>query len=221
MHFICPVHDGNKLPLTVQISTTSSCKPQSTSGEIAVGNRHVSNEPPTKKIGVCLQGVVRQFGKHFLETLVDFIRTCQVLGADFVTMYASPDQLDSNIIDYLVANYSHIVNNMVKWETLEMFNPVHYFGQLELMHDCMFRHMYEVEYIALFDLDEMILPFKQSNWPEMLKHLKQVGGKNRIGYLFLNRFYVKSNQSYRQNLFQPYQPRSAMFVGAFLTTYPP
>lgn len=35
---------------------------------------------------------------------------------------------------------------------------IHYFGQIPVLHDCLYRYMYQSRYVALHDIDELILP---------------------------------------------------------------
>lgn len=35
---------------------------------------------------------------------------------------------------------------------------IHYYGQIPALHDCVYRYMYQSQYLALQDVDELILP---------------------------------------------------------------
>lgn len=35
---------------------------------------------------------------------------------------------------------------------------IHYYGQIPALHDCVYRYMYLSQYVALQDIDELILP---------------------------------------------------------------
>ena len=47
--------------------------------------------------------------------------------------------------------------------------------QFELisLNDCLYRNMYSYEYIALLDIDEVIVPLKHTNWGDMMKEAVQ------------------------------------------------
>lgn len=35
---------------------------------------------------------------------------------------------------------------------------IHYFGQIPALNDCVYRYMYQTRYLALHDVDELIVP---------------------------------------------------------------
>ena len=37
-------------------------------------------------------------------------------------------------------------------------SQIHYYGQVPALNDCVYRYMYQTRYIALHDMDELILP---------------------------------------------------------------
>ncbi len=38
-------------------------------------------------------------------------------------------------------------------------------------NDCLYRNLYKYKYLAILDLDEVIMPQKHEDWHEMLAHL--------------------------------------------------
>ena len=40
-------------------------------------------------------------------------------------------------------------------------------------NDCLYRNMYSYEYIALLDIDEVIVPLQHTNWGDMMKEAVQ------------------------------------------------
>ena len=193
---VCSLKDGDDIPEMIQFSTTISCEEENLSGEIPVQNRDIFKELPSKRIGVCLQGSLRK--AEYLDMrqdLENFISMCQYLGAEFITMYASPEEVDHRILNHLLANYSHTVN-LVEWKLFDH----DYHGQFGLIYDCLYRHMHKTKYVAFFDLDEMIIPFKHDNWLDMLDELEERGGEAYPGYSFMNRMYTPSNLNHPEIL---------------------
>jgi len=180
---LCPVSEGDPVPTAVRFSR-NHCELNSFSKEIPVNNAKL----PMNKIGVCLQGCLRQSGQNFVDRLDNFISMCQTLGAEFITMYASPDEVQGEVIEHLLTNYSHVVN-LVQWKVFESRD---YHGQGGIMHDCLYRHMM-AEYLVMIDLDEMIIPFNHLKWMDMLEALEDKGGQNYAGYSFENRFFLPRN----------------------------
>ena len=92
-------------------------------------------------------------------------------------IHYSPEQVSEKVIMDLLTNYSNEVN-LVEWKALNY----DYNGQFGIVHDCLYRHMHEADYLAFIDLDEMIIPMRHLNWSDMLDDLEKRGGKNYAGY---------------------------------------
>ena len=188
IHCICSLStNDDESPLFVTISNSSKCDPMSTSGMIPVRNRHrYDTKHKVKKFGVCLEGPVIR-NSHTLQDLVEFIEMSQLLGAELITIYVGPMQLDGKDLQYISDAY-HKTVNFIEWRSFKKHHPLHYYGQLPLISDCLYRNMHEVEYLAMIDLDEMILPTKDRNWAEMIDKLKR--NKNFASFMFLNRYFT-------------------------------
>ena len=186
-HILCPLQTISDIPDAIQLSSSVDCKEESLSDEIMVRNRHTEKQLPTKKIGVCLHSSLRENGVNMQQRVRNFISMCRFLGAGFITMYASPEQVSEKVIMDLLTNYSNEVN-LVEWKALNY----NYNGQFGIIHDCLYRHMHEADYLAFIDLDEMIIPMRHLNWSDMLDDLEKRGGENYAGYSFLNRMYIHS-----------------------------
>ena len=193
---VCPLKYNDDIPVIIQFSSSTTCEQIGMSGEIPVRNRAILKKLPSKRIGVCLQGSLRSIRKKDMHQHVkNFISMCQYLGADFISMYASPEEVDHRILNDMLANYSHVVK-LMEWKVFDH----DYHGQFGIVHDCLYRHMYEAKYLAFFDLDEMIIPFQHDNWLEMLDELEMRGGDSYPGYSFMNRFYAPSNLNHSEIL---------------------
>ena len=168
--YICPMKAGDDPPLSVMISSVSTCNPNFTSNEIPVGNRDSSKRKTPKKFGVCLGGAVVE-NENSLQDLVEFISMSKLMGAELITFYISREQLDESIVQYILHRYSDV--RVIEWKYFEMWSPLHYYGQFLIISDCMYRSMYETEYLAQIDLDEMIIPIKANSWSEMLQDMPQ------------------------------------------------
>ena len=47
------------------------------------------------------------------------------------------------------------------------------------MHDCLYRNMDRVKYLAVVDLDEVLLPLKHRSWLELVD---SIGGQDNHRY---------------------------------------
>ena len=192
-HILCPLDSlTTEVPAMLQLSSSVNCKNASLSDPIKVRSHHLAmNKQEQSKIGVCVHSSLRGKGANMLQTVRNFISMSTFLGAGFVTMYASPTQVSSEVIASLLSNYSDVVN-LVGWRTLDY----DYNGQFGIIHDCLYRHMGEAQYLAFIDLDEMVLPMRHLNWLEMLEDLETKAGTDCAGYSFLNRMYKRSKEPF-------------------------
>ena len=53
----------------------------------------------------------------------------------------------------------------------KLWNKRH--NELIPYNDCLYRNMYRYEYIALLDIDEVIVPLQHTNWGDMMKEAVQ------------------------------------------------
>ena len=183
-HYICGMNANEEPPIYVQLSNSSRCEPEFTSAEIPVRNRH--HAKPTKKFGICISGPLIQESRRILQDLIQFIELSQLMGAEFIIMYANETQIDEDILEYLWEHYPGVVRT-IGWKRFKKWNPLHYFGQLMLMSDCLYQVMYEVENLAMMDIDEMIVPVKHNNWGEMINSFKVQPGT--MAFRFQNAFF--------------------------------
>jgi len=61
-------------------------------------------------------------------------------------------------------------------------------------NDCLYRNMYRYEYVALLDIDEVIMPIKHNNWAEMMdevvKASLKVKNETRASWNFRNVYFM-------------------------------
>lgn len=59
------------------------------------------------------------------------------------------------VIPWMVSRFLNVSRS---W--LPQLSPgdIHYFGQIPALNDCIYRNMYQTWYLALHDVDELILP---------------------------------------------------------------
>ena len=187
-HYHCHMSSGEEPPVSIALSTSSDCIPASTSKEIPVRNVNQADVKPAKKFGVCVQSPVVQENRHIFQTLIEYIEMSQLLGAELITFYINRDQLDADILKFILDHYPDTVR-VVEWKKFEKWHPLHYFGQLLVISDCLYRSMYEVEYSAVTDIDEMILPVKHYNWSDMMTEIEALGNYSAGTFVFQNAFF--------------------------------
>ena len=194
-HYHCPVLPelSPEPPVSVQLSTDPECAAGSLTSEIPVGNRRPKDDiatKPKKMFGVCVGSpLVRS--PTLLQDLKQFVEMSLLLGAELIVFYVNETQVDKNVLEYLWTQHPESVLT-VGWRKFEKWKPLHYYGQVLLVSDCHHRTMYEVDYMATIDIDEVILPVKHKRWSDMIK---ASGKNNAMVFKFQNRFFKRDGSS--------------------------
>uniref|UniRef100_A0A671U0I5 Glycosyltransferase family 92 protein n=1 Tax=Sparus aurata TaxID=8175 RepID=A0A671U0I5_SPAAU len=64
----------------------------------------------------------------------------------------------NNVLQVIPWTLSRFLNVSRGWLPEHGPGEIHYFGQIPVLHDCLYRYMYQSRYVALHDIDELILP---------------------------------------------------------------
>lgn len=151
--------------------------------DVASNNlRVIYNKPVQKKeFAVCVKGL--DFLHEDLSVrLVEWIELITLLGADKIFFYQL--QVHPNvtkILDYYQRlGKVHVTPltlpggqpNVPAFQHMYLTKKTNHKRQNELIpyNDCLYKHMYEYEYIALLDVDEVIMPVKDATWQELMKN---------------------------------------------------
>lgn len=147
----------------------------------ATNNLRVIYDKPAekKKFAVCVKGL--DFLHEDLSVrLVEWLELLNLLGADKVFFYQL--QVHPNITKVL----NHYVDqgrvsvtpltlpggqpNIPTFQHLYLKKKLNHKRQNELIpyNDCLYKNLYNYEYIALLDIDEVIMPLKEDNWSALM-----------------------------------------------------
>lgn len=66
--------------------------------------------------------------------------------------------ISSGLVEVIPWTVSRFVNVSRGWQPEQSPGDLHYFGQIAALNDCLYRYMYQSRYVALQDIDELILP---------------------------------------------------------------
>ena len=125
--------------------------------------------------------------------LIEWIELNRILGADFFVFYNySVTQLENSVLSY----YSKRgLAEVLPWNLLLTEQTIHYYAQMAAINDCIFRHRMNTIFIAIFDLDEFIIPRNSEDftWYDMLERLPKASS-----YVFRNVFFP-IQWEYRRN----------------------
>ena len=177
---VCILGSGEELPTHVALSYKRPCV---TSTAFIPVFQH---RPATKKdFGVCVQTPAFQ---KTLPEIVNFIEMYRFLGAQKFTLYVL--HIDLSVQTHLKSIYGEMLE-IIQWTThLHEKEPIHYYGEILAIQDCLYRNMYSIKYLAFVDLDEVIVPKRYSNWRTMLQEIDR---PYIDSFIFANSIYMPSN----------------------------
>lgn len=171
------------LPTSVSLTRSETC-----SSQLSKSIRIYSFQPKQlKTVGLCLETPL--YGDIHSEHLIKFIEINRLLGVEIFTIYSL---LKPNVErDKVINTYqSEGILEVVPWPQKFRRNfPIHYFGEVLLMHDCLYRNMHRVKYLLFVDLDELILPIAPVSLVAMIESLKQP--KKPDAFVFKNVYFVE------------------------------
>ncbi|KAL7870832.1 hypothetical protein SRHO_G00083290 [Serrasalmus rhombeus] len=130
--------------------------------------------------------------------LVQAMEMFKLLGVQKVAIYKTNCYPDTQkVLDYYVRQgfveiipwtVSSYINVSRGWKKSDSPGELHYFGQIAALNDCVYRYMYESQYVALQDLDELILPLKEDNWTTLIPQLEEIY-QHHAGFEFENNIF--------------------------------
>ena len=100
--------------------------------------------------------------------IVEWIELNKLMGADRFVFYNYSSHPNNDAILNLYQR--NALADVVQWK-LPAHADVHYLGQVVSMTDCLYRNFHSSKYIVYLDLDEFIIPRRESihNWSELLQ----------------------------------------------------
>ena len=166
----------------------------------------VNNRPPVKKrFAVCVKGLDFLY-EDMSVRLVEWLELLKILGASKVFLYDLEVHPNiSKVIDHYsqeglveVTKISLPGNqpNLPGFRHLYLKKKLTDKRQNELIpyNDCLYRNLYSFEYLALLDIDEIIMPLRHDNWSDMMDEVLKVSllEKNftRASYNFRNVYFL-------------------------------
>ena len=173
--FACNIDSGDDLPTAVALSTSPTCESPKSAWLDILNTKYegyVTGSPEIKKVtfGVCFQTPFYNAKSWKKEVLIEAIERYISLGAEWFTVYFRTNP--SSEIMQVLSQYKIIeaINMTVSDAT---YYELRYYGELLAIRDCVYRNMYRVKYLALTDIDEVIVPQSESlkNIPDMLSSI--------------------------------------------------
>ncbi|KAI1893365.1 hypothetical protein AGOR_G00122980 [Albula goreensis] len=179
---LCPIPQGCEAPEHVAIfSSTMEGREGWKPSVIPVLNQKPKSSDFNFTFTICISPMHKNYNN--LLQVVQAMEMYRLLGVQRVVVYkinCGPDV--QKVLDYYekkgfvevipwdVTSYISVSSG---WQRSESPGDLHYYGQIPALNDCVYRYMYRTEYVALHDIDELILPLKVENWSQLLKQLEQ------------------------------------------------
>lgn len=147
--------------------------------------RVINERPPVKeKFAVCVKGL--DFATQDLSVrLVEWLELLKILGANKVFLYELEIHPNiSKVLDHYVE--SGLVKltpitlpgdqpNLPGFRHLYLKNKLTAKRQNEIIpyNDCLYRNLYSYEYLALLDIDEIIMPLQHRDWYGLMDEVQK------------------------------------------------
>ncbi|KAK0167529.1 hypothetical protein PV327_004916 [Microctonus hyperodae] len=166
----------------------------------------IYNKPDKKKeFAVCVKGLDFLYDDLSVR-LIEWIELLGILGADKIFFYNL--QVHPNVTKVL--NHYRELNridvtpltlpggqpNIPGLQHIYLTKKTNNKRQNELIpyNDCLYKHMYEYEYIALLDIDEVIMPIRDATWSELMRRVLpkalRIRNETRASYNVRNVYFL-------------------------------
>ena len=140
------------------------------------------------RFGVCLHQPV--FNITDPQVLIDWIAIHISLGAEIVFVYLEKKFVSEDIINPLNSFVKSGVLELIDWSIgIDTF----LYGQTAVINDCIYRSLHRVEYLAMYDIDEILVPRKHMTWSGMIQEIKETTDINQYASLSFSNYYWHDN----------------------------
>ena len=151
------------------VMISNSTKSASSLIRVNINSNIPSN--PKKMFNVCIPPL---FGNVTADKIIEFVEVNKLLGANHFTFYRENSANNTNLINALNRYARDGDVTVIPWKLPGNYNDIWYHGQSVSVWDCLFRNMYEFDYIAFQDIDEFIVPKAVKTWKTMIDSLLRV-----------------------------------------------
>ncbi|KAM9330230.1 beta-1,4-galactosyltransferase galt-1-like [Gastrophryne carolinensis] len=123
--------------------------------------------------------------------IVQTLEMYKILGASRVTMYIT--NVSQNVEKVLRHYIDEGMLEMVPWPIDQHFivtkkwhftpgekGQIGYYGQTAALNDCLYRNMYKSRFVFLNDIDELIIPVKDRDYPSLMERLRKLDPETTV-----------------------------------------
>lgn len=160
---------GELLPAPLSVSVVAKLN-LAASNQMPVHYSEEGIRPPTQPaIGVCVKPLHFKYNKT-LE-LLQFIELNRILGVSKFTMY---NDTVGEEVDCLLKHYQREgIVQVLPWRLdMDSQKEIRTEGLFAALNDCLYRNMNSYQYLMLIDLDELIIPYKNSSLLSLISDLR-------------------------------------------------
>ncbi len=174
--FTCELESIDTLPTHIALTVSSSCKPPRTKWMSILDSKYEKYTPNTTQVkqltlGVCFQSPLYLASKWKGEVIVEAVERYRALGAEWFTLYfrENPSEEVMQVIrEYETQGILEAINLTLSDAT---FYDLRYYGELLSIRDCVYRNMYRAKYLAMTDIDEVIVPQSHTSLANMISFI--------------------------------------------------
>lgn len=150
-----------------------------------------SNAQLSPKISVCVSPL---FGPVKLVDLIQFIEMHLILGVSHFFFYKMDvsKEVDLMLGFYQAKGVVTVSDWILPAELQSSSSQIWYNGQVVALQDCLYRNMGYYGYTAFLDIDEVIVPYQDTNWAQMLQtveNFQQSLGSTITDFIFKSAFF--------------------------------
>ncbi|XP_053377729.1 uncharacterized protein LOC123528776 isoform X3 [Mercenaria mercenaria] len=184
VYVICQLN-GHKPPSTLTISKNKDFR---SDDNILPVHLIPTTFPTMRNFTVCLSPLHNNFSKNM--QLLEWLEMTMLLGVDKVDIYVH--SCSSDVMTRLQMYQSSEFITIINWPLPKyLCNTylLHYCGQLAALNDCLYRTKGYSKYIAVMDIDELIIPQKHEDmtWNDILHRLP-----SKNAYVFRNVIFIRN-----------------------------
>ena len=162
-------------PQHIRITTDYKCKTDLSSA-LKVLHNSKKNGKKKLKLGVCLHQPL--YGDVTMREVIDWIVIHELMGVDIIYIYKQKVPLDFE--RYLKPFTNSGLVETIDWSLGVKTNT---YGQRALIHDCLYRSINRVEYLAMYDVDEIFVPRNYFKWTDLMREIEQKNDMSRFAMI--------------------------------------
>ncbi|XP_013103202.2 uncharacterized protein LOC106084205 [Stomoxys calcitrans] len=185
----CPVSEEHKkwIPKTVSL-VVSPC--DKATNNVKVFYQPLKEDEQKKGFAVCVKGLDYPY-VDVSHRLVEYVETLRSLGAEKIMMYnlqVHPNTTkvlkyyeETGFLEYRPFSLSLEVSNLNEYRHMEMAKNgfAYILHEVVPYNDCLYRNMYLYKYVAVIDVDEILMPLgKYSNWSQLMEYGEKITNPN-------------------------------------------